>query len=65
MSKTRKSLDQHDATARDRDEYLPPDADTNQQRQQGRKAQISNIQAAKTIADIIRSSLGPRTVVLI
>ncbi|KAI8928608.1 chaperonin Cpn60/TCP-1 family [Entophlyctis helioformis] len=33
---------------------------TNTERQQGRKAQLSNIQAAKTIADIIRTCLGPR-----
>lgn len=29
-------------------------------RQTGRKAQLSNINAAKTVADIIRSCLGPR-----
>jgi len=33
---------------------------TNMERQTGHKAQLSNIQAAKTIADIIRSCLGPR-----
>lgn len=33
---------------------------TKQERTQGRKAQLSNIQAAKTIADIIRTCLGPR-----
>ncbi|KAI8896237.1 chaperonin Cpn60/TCP-1 family [Globomyces pollinis-pini] len=33
---------------------------TNMDRQTGHKAQVSNIQAAKTIADIIRSCLGPR-----
>eukprot|EP00842_Homolaphlyctis_polyrhiza_P006469 jgi/Hompol1/6823/HPOL_001138-RA len=33
---------------------------TNTERQSGRKAQLSNIQAAKTIADIIRTCLGPR-----
>ncbi|KAJ3272796.1 T-complex protein 1 subunit gamma [Terramyces sp. JEL0728] len=33
---------------------------TNMERQSGHKAQLSNIQAAKTIADIIRSCLGPR-----
>ncbi|KAI9002267.1 chaperonin Cpn60/TCP-1 family [Gaertneriomyces semiglobifer] len=32
----------------------------NMEREQGRKAQLSNIQAAKTIADIIRTCLGPR-----
>ncbi|KAI8814959.1 chaperonin Cpn60/TCP-1 family [Cladochytrium replicatum] len=30
------------------------------EREQGRKAQVSNITAAKTIADIIRTCLGPR-----
>ncbi|KAK0551261.1 T-complex protein 1 subunit gamma [Tilletia horrida] len=30
------------------------------ERQQGRKAQISNITAAKTVADVIRSCLGPK-----
>lgn len=33
---------------------------TNSERTQGRKAQTGNIAAAKTIADIIRSCLGPR-----
>ncbi|KAJ3279431.1 T-complex protein 1 subunit gamma, partial [Borealophlyctis nickersoniae] len=33
---------------------------TNTERETGRKAQLSNIQAAKTIADIIRTCLGPR-----
>jgi T-complex protein 1 subunit gamma len=32
----------------------------NQQRETGRKAQLGNIQAAKSVADIIRSTLGPR-----
>ena len=32
----------------------------NGERQTGRKAQISNITAAKTVADIIRSCLGPK-----
>jgi T-complex protein 1 subunit gamma len=32
----------------------------NGDRQTGRKAQISNITAAKTVADIIRSCLGPK-----
>ena len=41
-------------------EYHHLTTDTNQERQQGRKAQLSNIQAAKTIADIIRTCLGPR-----
>ncbi|KAE8268518.1 hypothetical protein A4X09_0g3816 [Tilletia walkeri] len=30
------------------------------ERQQGRKAQVSNITAAKTVADVIRSCLGPK-----
>ncbi|KAG8420129.1 T-complex protein 1 subunit gamma [Metarhizium acridum] len=30
------------------------------ERQTGRKAQLSNIAAAKTVADIIRSCLGPK-----
>ena len=30
------------------------------QRQTGRQAQISNITAAKTVADIVRSVLGPK-----
>ncbi|KAI8838084.1 chaperonin Cpn60/TCP-1 family [Chytridium lagenaria] len=33
---------------------------TNMERETGRKAQISNITAAKTVADIIRTCLGPR-----
>merc|ERR1711959_590671 len=33
---------------------------TNMQRETGRKAQLGNIQAAKSVADIIRSTLGPR-----
>jgi len=31
------------------------------QREQGNKAQLSNIQAAKAVADIIRTTLGPRS----
>jgi chaperonin GroEL (HSP60 family) len=31
------------------------------QREQGHKAQLSNIQAAKAVADIIRTTLGPRS----
>jgi T-complex protein 1 subunit gamma len=41
----------------------PTPADTQTpggERQFGRKAQISNITAAKTVADIIRSCLGPK-----
>ena len=34
--------------------------DANPERQTGRKAQISNIMAAKTVADVIRSCLGPK-----
>jgi len=30
------------------------------QRQSGRKSQVSNIQAAKTVADVIRTCLGPK-----
>ncbi|ORY39606.1 T-complex protein 1 [Rhizoclosmatium globosum] len=33
---------------------------TNMERETGRKAQMSNIEAAKTVADIIRTCLGPR-----
>ncbi|TPX42029.1 hypothetical protein SeLEV6574_g05800 [Synchytrium endobioticum] len=33
---------------------------TNTERESGRKAQLSNIMAAKTVADIIRTCLGPR-----
>ncbi|TFY55940.1 hypothetical protein EVG20_g9132 [Dentipellis fragilis] len=35
-------------------------ADTAPERQSGRKAQISNITAAKTVADVIRTCLGPK-----
>nr|CAG8434518.1 6218_t:CDS:2 [Entrophospora candida] len=34
---------------------------TNVNRETGRKAQVSNITAAKTVADIIRTCLGPRS----
>ncbi|CAG8785081.1 33998_t:CDS:2, partial [Gigaspora margarita] len=34
---------------------------TNVERETGRKAQVSNITAAKTVADIIRTCLGPRS----
>ncbi|KAK9765154.1 T-complex protein 1 subunit gamma [Basidiobolus ranarum] len=34
---------------------------TNTQRETGRKAQLSNITAAKTVADVIRTCLGPRS----
>ncbi|KAJ2162471.1 T-complex protein 1 subunit gamma [Coemansia sp. RSA 552] len=33
---------------------------TNKQRESGHKAQMSNIAAGKTVADIVRTSLGPR-----
>eukprot|EP00697_Spironema_sp_BW2_P014881 gnl/Spiro4/5520_TR2799_c0_g1_i1.p1 gnl/Spiro4/5520_TR2799_c0_g1~~gnl/Spiro4/5520_TR2799_c0_g1_i1.p1 ORF type:complete len:554 (-),score=162.18 gnl/Spiro4/5520_TR2799_c0_g1_i1:137-1798(-) len=33
----------------------------NSQREQGRKAQLGNVLAAKTVADIIRTTLGPRS----
>lgn len=33
---------------------------TNMERESGRKAQLSNITAAKTVSDIIRTCLGPR-----
>ncbi|KNZ72091.1 T-complex protein 1 subunit gamma [Termitomyces sp. J132] len=35
--------------------------DTAPERQSGRKAQISNITAAKTVADVIRTCLGPKS----
>ena len=35
--------------------------DTKTQRQTGRQAQLANIQAAKAVADIIRTTLGPRS----
>ncbi|CAG8442123.1 4580_t:CDS:2, partial [Acaulospora morrowiae] len=34
---------------------------TNAERETGRKAQVSNITAAKTVSDIIRTCLGPRS----
>lgn len=33
----------------------------NTQREQGRKAQLGNVTAAKAIADIVRTTLGPRS----
>ena len=33
---------------------------TSTQRQQGRQAQVANITAAKAVADIIRTCLGPK-----
>jgi len=33
----------------------------NAKRETGRKAQTSNIQAAKAVADVIRTTLGPRS----
>jgi len=35
--------------------------DSRTQRQTGRQAQLSNISAAKAVADIIRTTLGPRS----
>ena len=37
-----------------------PRADSKTQREHGRKAQLSNISAARAVADIIRTTLGPR-----
>lgn len=34
---------------------------TNTKREHGRKAQLANILASKTVADIIRTTLGPRS----
>jgi len=34
---------------------------TTQKREQGRKAQLSNIEAARSVADIVRTTLGPRS----
>lgn len=34
--------------------------DSNTKRETGRKAQLGNIEAAKAIADVIRTCLGPR-----
>jgi T-complex protein 1 subunit gamma len=33
---------------------------TNSKRETGRKAQLANIQAAKAVADIVTSTLGPQ-----
>jgi chaperonin GroEL (HSP60 family) len=35
--------------------------DSKQQRQTGRQAQLSNITAARSVSDIIRTTLGPRS----
>ena len=35
--------------------------DTNTRRETGRKAQLGNITAARAVADIIRTTLGPRS----
>jgi hypothetical protein len=35
--------------------------DSNTKRQTGRQAQLSNIGAARAVADIIRTTLGPRS----
>lgn len=37
-----------------------PYVDSKTQREHGRKAQLSNIAAARSVADIIRTTLGPR-----
>jgi T-complex protein 1 subunit gamma len=37
------------------------DVDTNTQRETGRTAQVNNIGAAKAVSDIIRTTLGPRS----
>jgi T-complex protein 1 subunit gamma len=34
---------------------------TNTKRESGRKAQLANIQAAKAVADIVTSTLGPQS----
>lgn len=34
---------------------------TNSKRESGRKAQLANIQAAKAVADIVTSTLGPQS----
>ena len=34
---------------------------TNTKRESGRKAQIANVHAAQAVADIIRTTLGPRS----
>ena len=39
--------------------FIYPDSKT--QRSQGRQAQLGNINAARAVADIIRSTLGPRS----
>jgi T-complex protein 1 subunit gamma len=39
--------------------FTPSDQKT--QRQSGRQAQLSNIAAARAVADIIRTTLGPRS----
>lgn len=36
-------------------------SDQKTQRQTGRQAQLSNISAARAVADIIRTTLGPRS----
>lgn len=38
-----------------------PRSDQNTKRESGRKAQLGNISAAKAVADIIRTTLGPRS----
>lgn len=36
-------------------------ADQNAQRTQGREAQLGNVAAAKAVADVIRTTLGPQS----
>ncbi|KAF1787947.1 GroEL-like equatorial domain [Phytophthora cactorum] len=64
----------HDAGPRDGSQYvaaptphisppysnLPP-LDTNTKRETGRTAQLGNIEAAKAVSDIVRTTLGPRS----
>jgi hypothetical protein len=41
--------------------FIHSSSDAKTQRQTGRQAQLSNISAAKAVADIIRTTLGPRS----
>ena len=41
--------------------YLSSILDTNTKRETGRQAQLGNIAAARAVADIIRTTLGPRS----
>ncbi len=56
-------MEMRDAVARGEPFFRSVDAnttDTNTERESGKKAQSSNITAAKTVSDIIRTCLGPR-----